>query len=76
MKEFLSATHDVGVLLALLQDSTMRELLCEYASLNPTADAGLLFCMADVYVQAARKFVIIFDELGCVMREMQTSHET
>ena len=75
MQEFLSSTHDVDALLLLLQRSIMRELLREYAGFDPLADAGLPFCMSDVYAQTSRPFVVIIDEWDCVMREMQDDHD-
>ena len=75
MQEFLSATHEVGALLNLLQRTVVRELTRAYAELDPVADAGLPFCMSDVYGQTGRQFVVVIDEWDCVMREMQADHE-
>ena len=75
MQEFLSATHDMDQMLALLTRSIVREMAREYRDLDILADAVLPFATADLYAQTRRQLVIVIDEWDCPMREKQADLE-
>lgn len=75
MQVFLSATHDVGKLLAKIQSDVMFDFSIAYSNLRFRDPDSLIDSMADVYAQTGRRFVIVIDEWDCVMREMQSAHD-
>ena len=75
MQAFLSATHEVGKLIAKIHHDVMFDFSLAYPDLRFRNAGSLIDSMADAYAQTGRRFVIIIDEWDCVMREMQSAHD-
>ena len=73
MQEFLSLTHGMDEMLALLQDEVKRELINAYPDARPL---NLVWTMKDVYGQTGKPFVILIDEWDCLFREYQNDLES
>lgn len=67
MQEFLSCTHSVDEMLAVLQKRIIRDIKREYPEC--TEEDVLPWVMKDVYSQTDRQFVILIDEWDCLFRE-------
>ena len=66
MQEFLSITHSMSEMLALLQSELIRELK---KLADDVRTAQLVWAMQDVYAATKRPFVILIDEWDCLFRE-------
>ena len=69
IQDFLSRTHDVDALLALLKKSVLWELLETYPDFRYFDETDLSRTMADIYARTKRPFVIVIDEWDCIFRE-------
>ncbi len=73
MQEFLSATHDIDKMLAVLQKRIVVELKMSYPGI--TEEDNLVWVMMDIYAQTKRPFVILIDEWDCLFREYSQNSE-
>ena len=73
MQDFLSATHGMDEMLAMLQARIIADLQRTY----PDYAHGnhLVFVMQDVYAGTQRPFVILIDEWDCLFREYQADKD-
>ena len=73
MQEFLSMTHSVEEMLAILQRRVTTELKAlypEYVTME-----HLIFAMQDIYAHTGRSFIILIDEWDCLFREYKKDQE-
>lgn len=71
MQQFLSATHDAGKCIALLERVVVSELIDAYPDAGISQDLPLAFAMATASSKSGNQFVIVIDEWDCLMREKQ-----
>jgi len=73
MQEFLSATHSMDEMLALLQRRIIAELKRKYPEY--VEEPQLMFAMQDIYAHTRRPFIILIDEWDCLFREYKQDKE-
>ena len=71
MQQFLSATHDMGKLLAKINQDVSFDIRLGYRDLLFRNTDSLPDMMADAFAQTGTQFVIVIDEWDCVIREMR-----
>ena len=69
MQDFLSRTHDVGAMKALLIKYVLKELLREYPEVDYLEKDNLVMVLQDIYQQYKIPFIFIIDEWDCIFRE-------
>lgn len=74
MQEFLSATHDVDEMLAMLKKYISYDLLDQYENVRLRDEKNFVQVMKDIYSKTGRPFVILIDEWDCLFREY--AHDT
>ncbi len=75
MQEFLSATHDVGMMKEHIRKSLLWELLEEYPDIRYFDSENLIRTLQDIYTKTKTKFVFVIDEWDCIFRENKVSKE-
>ena len=73
MQEFLSLTHSMDEMLALLQRRIIGELKRKYP--DYVEESHMMFAMQDIYARTQSPFVILIDEWDCLLREYQQDKE-
>lgn len=58
-----------------LEQEVLEELLDEYGSYIKKPDIGLADALRKIYAKTGKKFIFLFDEWDCVMRERQESED-
>ncbi len=74
MQEFLSVTHDVDKMLAMLKKYIAYDLFDQYENARFRDKDNFIQVMKDVYSKTGRPFVILIDEWDCLFREY--AHDT
>ena len=69
MQEFLSRTHDMEKMIALLQKCVLRDLKKAYPDIDYLDENDLIGVLLDVYEEVKIPFIFIIDEWDCVFRE-------
>ncbi|MCX4366152.1 MAG: AAA family ATPase [Bacilli bacterium] len=72
MQDFLSRTHDIKKMKALLEKVLLRDLLKEYPDVDYLDKKDLIGVLFDIYHEKKeKKFIFIIDEWDCIFREMK-----
>ena len=71
MQEFLSMTHDMDDMLAMLQKYLVFDLVEHFGDIRFRDENNLIQVMKDIYAKTKRSFVILIDEWDCLFREYQ-----
>ena len=71
MQDFLSMTHSVEEMLAMLQKYIAFDLLEAFEQVRFRDENNLIQVMKDIYAKTGRSFVILIDEWDCLFREYQ-----
>ena len=71
IQEFLSMTHDMDDMLAMLQKYLMFDLVEHFGDIRFRDENNLIQVMKDIYAKTKRSFVILIDEWDCLFREYQ-----
>ena len=71
MQDFLSMTHSVEEMLAMLQKYITFDLLEAFELVRFRDENNLIQVMKDIYAKTGRSFVILIDEWDCLFREYQ-----
>ena len=58
-----------------LEQEVLEELLEEYGDYVKRTDIGLADALRKIYAKTGKKFIFLFDEWDCVMRERQESED-
>lgn len=74
MQEFLSMTHCVEDMLAMLQSYLIFDLTDHFKGIRFRDQHNLIQVMKDIYSQTNHSFVILIDEWDCLFREYQQDH--
>ncbi|MDE6925792.1 MAG: ATP-binding protein, partial [Acetatifactor sp.] len=74
MQQFLIGAKNKGVT-DYLEQEVLEELLEEYGIYIKRPDIGLADALRKIYAKTGKKFVFLFDEWDCIMRERQDSEE-
>ncbi len=74
MQEFLSATHDVDKMLAMLKKYISYDLFEQYENVRFRDEDNFIQVMKDIFAKTGRPFVILIDEWDCLFREY--AHDT
>lgn len=74
MQQFLIGARHRAVT-EYLEQEVLDELLEEYGDYIKRTDIGLADALRKIYVKTGRKFIFLFDEWDCVMRERQESED-
>ncbi len=74
MQQFLIGAKNCEVT-EYLEQEVLEELLEEYGSYIKRPDIGLADALRRIYAKTGKKFILLFDEWDCVMRERQESEE-
>ncbi len=74
MQEFLSLTHDVDKMLAMLKKYISYDLFDQYENVRFRDEDNFLQVMKDVFAKTGRPFIILIDEWDCLFREY--AHDT
>ncbi len=69
MQEFLSSTHDMDEMLAMLKKYVLFDLLDQYENIRFRDEKNLIQVMKDIFAKTHRPFVILIDEWDCLFRE-------
>lgn len=69
MQEFLSSTHDMDEMLAMLKKYVLFDLLDQYENIRFRDEKNLIQVMKDIFAKTNRPFVILIDEWDCLFRE-------
>ncbi len=69
MQEFLSATHDVDDMLAMLKKYVLFDLFEQYENVRFRDENNFIQVIKDIYAKTKRPFVILIDEWDCLFRE-------
>ena len=75
MQEFLSATHSMDEMLAMLQKYVMFDLLERFEDVRFRDEKNLIQVMKDIYAKTKRPFIILIDEWDCLFREYKQNKE-
>lgn len=75
MQEFLSATHSMDEMLAILQKYIMFDLLERFGDVRLRDEKNLIQVMRDIYAKTKRPFIILIDEWDCLFREYKQDKE-
>ena len=71
MQEFLSMTHGMDDMLAMLQKYLVFDLVEHFGDIRFRDENNLIQVMKDIYAKTKRSFVILIDEWDCLFREYQ-----
>ena len=74
MQEFLSLTHDVDKMLAMLKKYISYDLFDQYENVRFRDEENFLQVMKDVFAKTGQPFIILIDEWDCLFREY--AHDT
>ncbi len=69
MQEFLSSTHSVEELLAMLKKYISDDLFDKYENVRFKDENNIIQVMKDIYAKTKRPFIILIDEWDCLFRE-------
>ncbi len=69
MQEFLSSTHSVDELLAMLKKYISDDLFDKYENVRFKDENNIIQVMKDIYAKTKRPFIILIDEWDCLFRE-------
>lgn len=75
IQEFLSSTHDVEQMQALLKKRVLRDILREYKYVDYIDKEDLISVFQDIFMETKIPFVFIIDEWDCIFRENQNDDE-
>lgn len=75
MQEFLTATHNINDMLAMLSQYLIFDLTEQFHGLRFRDKNNLIQVMKDIYLKTRRPFVILIDEWDCLFREYQQDKE-
>ena len=75
IQEFLSMTHDMDDMLAMLQKYLMFDLVEHFGDIRFRDENNLIQVMKDIYAKTKRSFVILIDEWDCLFREYKQNKE-
>lgn len=71
MQDFLSMTHSMDDMLAMLQRYLIRDLTRSFKDVDFFDRTNLIQMLKDIYAETDRAFVILIDEWDCLFREYQ-----
>ena len=74
MQQFLIGAKNREVT-EYLEQEVLEELLEEYEAFIKKPDIGLADALRKIYAKTGKKFIFLFDEWDCVMRERQESED-
>lgn len=74
MQQFLIGAKNQEVT-EYLEREVLEELLEEYGTYIKNIDIGLADALRKIYAKTGKKFIFLFDEWDCVMRERQESED-
>lgn len=74
MQQFLIGAKNQEVT-EYLEQEVLEELLEEYGVYIKNTDIGLADALRKIYAKTGKKFIFLFDEWDCVMRERQESED-
>lgn len=69
IQDFLSATHHITKMLAMLQKYLLLELIDEFKNVCFRDENNLVQAMRDIYGETKQPFIILIDEWDCLFRE-------
>lgn len=69
MQHFLSRTHDVGKMKALIENYLVKEITIAYTDIRYFDSSDLIGCLMDVFTATEIPFIFIIDEWDCIFRE-------
>ncbi len=75
MQDFLSETHSVDEMLAMLRKYLTTDLLKGFKNVCFCDENNLIQVMKDVYAKTKRPFIILIDEWDCLFREYKQDQE-
>ena len=75
MQEFLSMTHSMDEMLAMLQKYLIFDLMDHFETVRFRDENNLIQVMKDIYSTTKRSFVILIDEWDCLFREYQQDQD-
>ncbi|MBU5480686.1 AAA family ATPase [Blautia sp. MSJ-19] len=74
MQEFLSMTHSMDEMLAMLQKYVIFDLKDHFDNVRFRDEDNLIQVMKDIYSKTRCSFVILIDEWDCLFREYQQDY--
>ena len=74
MQEFLSMTHSIDDMIAMLQKYLIFDLKDHFADVQFRDEDNLIQVMKDIYSKTKCAFVILIDEWDCLFREYQQDY--
>lgn len=72
VQQFLSRTHDIFEMIAVISKYLLRELFRTYPNIDFFDKEDLTECFLDIYSSTDIPFVFIIDEWDCIFREHKT----
>lgn len=69
MQQFLSRTHDIPKMIALITDYLLRDLIRAYPDFDYFDKGDLIGCLTDIHTFTGIPFIFIIDEWDCTFRE-------
>ena len=75
MQEFLSMTHSIDDMIAMLQKYLIFDLKDHFADVQFRDEDNLIQVMKDIYSKTKCAFVILIDEWDCLFREYKQDKE-
>ena len=75
MQEFLSMTHSMDDMLAMLQKYLVFDLMEHFGDVRFRDESNLIQVMKDIYSKTKCSFVILIDEWDCLFREYQQDQD-
>ena len=75
IQEFLSMTHSMTDMLAMLQKYLIFDLMEHFENVRFRDENNLIQVMKDIYNKTKRSFVILIDEWDCLFREYKQDSE-
>ncbi len=76
MQEFLSSTHNVDELIALLKKYISYDLFDKYENVRFRDEQNFIQVMKDIYAKTGHPFIILIDEWDCLFREFARDTES
>ena len=75
MQEFLSMTHSMDEMLAMLQKYLIFDLMDHFETVRFRDEHNLIQVMKDIYSKTNHSFIILIDEWDCLFREYKQDKE-
>ncbi len=76
VQQFLSRTHDISQMTALIISYLTKEISRTYSNIEFFNNSDLIGCLMDVYAATNIPFVFIIDEWDCIFREYKNDTES